>query len=134
MPYNKRGGATSPDSMGTSLTVFVKDASVAAPINKGDLLLHDVTAGAYGMKKAVDGDVFDAVAKHGLISGPEEPLGVHLVQGNSRVNKFKYTGTAPTLGQSVVASGVNTVKATATANKTRVVAVDSALMIVEVLI
>lgn len=134
MPYNKRGGASSPDIMGTSLTVFVKDATKVAPINKGDLLLHDATAGAYGMKKAVDGDVFDAVAKHGLVEGPEEPLGVHLVMGNSRVNRMKYTGTAPTLGQSVVASGVGTVKATATANKTRVVAVDTALQIVEVLI
>ncbi|WP_248498714.1 hypothetical protein, partial [Staphylococcus aureus] len=111
-----------------------KDATKAAPINKGDLLLHDATAGAYGMKKAVDGDVFDAVSKQGLIEGPEEPCAVHLVAGNSRINKMKYTGTAPTLGQSVVASGVGTVKATATANKTRVVAVDTALQIVEVLI
>lgn len=134
MPFNKRGGATSPDDMGTSLTIYVKDATVAAPIKKGDLLVFDATAGAYGYRKAVDGDVIGAVAKHGLVSGPEEPLGAHLIVGNSRVNKMKYTGTAPTIGQSVVASGVDTVKATATANATKVMAVDSALGIVEVLI
>ena len=134
MPFNKRGGASSPDIMGTSLTVYVKDATVAAPIKKGDLLVFDATAGAHGVRKAVDGDVIDAVSKHGLVEGPEDPCGVHLVQGRSRINKMKYTGTAPTIGQSVVASGLGTVKATATANKTRVMAVDTALQIVEVLI
>lgn len=134
MPYNKRGGASSPDNMGTSLTIYVKDATVAAPISRGDLLVKDATAGAYGYRKAVDGDVIGAVAKHGLVTGPEDPLGAHIVVGNSRVNRMKYTGTAPTLGQSVVASGLGTVKATATPNKTEVVLVDSALQIVEVLI
>lgn len=134
MPYNKRGGAKSPDDMGTSLTLFVKDATVIAPIKQGDLLLFDATAGAYGAKKAVDGDVFDAVAKHGNVEGPEEPCGVHIVHGRSRVNKFKYTGTAPTLGASVVASGLSTVKATATPNNTKVMLVDTVNQIVEVLI
>lgn len=134
MPYNKRGGAKSPDDMGTSLTLFVKDATVANPIKAGDLLVFDATAGAFGAKKAVDGDVIDAVSKHGLVEGPEDPCGVHLIVGKTRVNKFKYTGTAPTLGASVVASGLSTVKATATPNNTRVMLVDTANSIVEVLI
>lgn len=135
MAYNKRGGAKSPDDMGTSLTLYVKDATKVAPIKAGDLLVFDATAGnSHGAKKAVDGDVIDAVSKHGLVEGPEDPCGVHLVVGRSRINKFKYTGTAPALGVSVVASGIDTVKATATPNNTRVMLVDTANSIVEVLI
>lgn len=133
MPYNQRGNAHSPDDMGTSLTLYVKDATVANPIKAGDLLVFDATAGAGGVKKAVDGDVFDAVAKHGLVEGPEDPCGAHIVSDRSRVNKMKYTGTAPALYTSVVASGLSTVKATATPNKTLVIGVDTATSTVEVL-
>jgi hypothetical protein len=134
MGYNNRIGSASPDHAGLAVTVFVKGISEASPVKKGDLFVQDPTHGDYGVKRCVDGDVPMFVAKAGGIVDPLHPVGAYLIGGKSRINKMKYTGTAPTLGASIVASGADTVKATATPNATVVLKVDTVLQVVEVLI
>lgn len=134
MPYNLRAGGNSPDHAGLSITVFVKAITEADPVLAGDLFIQDPTHGDYGVKRCVDGDIPLFVAKHGGVVSPSVPVGVFLFGTQSRVHKLKYSGTAPTLGQSVVASGARTVKATGTANSTKVLKVDTVKQIVEVLI
>lgn len=134
MAYNNRIGGNSPDHRGLSVTIFVKAASVASPVNKGDLFVLDATNGDYGAKRAVDGDIPLYVAKHGGVVSPDRPVGAFLIGGKQRIHQLPYTGTAPTLGASVVASGASTVKATATPNATLVLKVDTVRQIVEVLI
>ncbi|MFP3472477.1 hypothetical protein R0J90_20700, partial [Micrococcus sp. SIMBA_144] len=57
----------------------------------------------YGAAVAGAGEAPDMIAKH-PVSDPNTPLGVW-VFGYSRVNKVRYTGTAPALGGSVVSDG-----------------------------
>lgn len=130
-----RVGGPVPDSYGLSLTVKVPIASEANPIDTGDLLVWDAT-GANTMIPAPDGALPQGRAKH-PVSDPFTPLGVH-VFGTSptRVEQIPYTGAAPALGASVVANGTGGVRAlgASPANHTRVLFVDTARKIVEILI
>lgn len=130
-----RVGGPIPDSYGLSLSVKCPTASEANPIDSGDLLLWDAT-GAYQMIPATDGAVPQGRAKH-PVSDPFTPLGVH-VFGTSptRVEQIPYTGAAPIIGASVVANGAGGVRALGveTVNHTRVLFVDTARLIVEILI
>lgn len=130
-----RVGGPIPDSYGLSLTVKCPTASEANPIDTGDLLVWSGTS-AYSMVPAADGAVPAGRAKH-PVSDPFTPLGVH-VFGTSptRVEQISYTGAAPALGASVVANGTGGVRALGAeaANHTRVLFVDTARSLVEVLI
>lgn len=119
------------DSYGLSMSVYVSNATAGAPVLQGAPLKFADTA-PYTMVKCVAGDIPQARAKHN-VSSATEPLGVH-VFGFSRVNSFTYTGTAPTIGDSIEANGTGGVRAAAEANGTLVMYVDTAKSIVEVLL
>ena len=126
-----RIGGPIPDSYGLSLTVKVPTASEANPVETGTPLSWSATA-AYSAIPTADGAVPDMVAKHPVSDG-FTPLGVHVFRA-SRIGIFEYTGTAPALGASIVANGTGGVRdAGATPNETRVLYVDTARSIVEVL-
>ncbi|USK72673.1 hypothetical protein [Peribacillus asahii] len=126
-----RVGGQSPDSYGLSVTVTVPAATAGAPVKTNEPLKWG--AGAYEAVKAVADDVIALVAKHPVEDGLT-PLGAWVAGGNSRVHVFTYSGTAPTVGGSVVADGLGGVKSTVTANSTRVLYVNTARQQVEVLI
>lgn len=131
-----RVGGPIPDSYGLSLSVKCPTASEANPIESGDLLVWDDTS-AYGAIPAPAGALPDMRAKH-PVSDPFTPLGVH-VFGASRVEQFTYTGAAPAIGAAVASdgaggvTGVDGAGAAIAANGTRVLFVDTARSIVEVL-
>ncbi|MGM9926027.1 MAG: hypothetical protein ACI35R_17415 [Bacillus sp. (in: firmicutes)] len=133
-----RVGGPIPDSYGLSLTVKCPTASEANPINTGDLLSWDGTT-AYGVIKTPSGQVPDARAKHNVVD-PYTPLGAHVFNA-SRVEVFTYSGAAPAIGASVVSDGKGGVMAMGapaegapTGNGTRVLFVDTAKKVVEVLL
>ena len=134
MGYNNRIGGNSPDHRGLSVSIFVKGITPASPVEVGDLFVQDPTHGDYGVKRCVDGDVIEFVAKAGGVVDPERAVGAFVVGTKSRIHQMKYTGTAPALGSSIVAGGAKLVKATATPNATKVLKVDTVNSIVEVLI
>lgn len=125
-----RVGGPIPDSYGLSLTVKVPTASEANPVDTGTPLSWS-TAQAYAAIPAAAGAVPDMVAKH-PVSDPFTPLGVHVFRA-SRIAIFEYTGAAPALGGSIEANGTGGVRTAAAANGTRVLFVDTAKTIVEVL-
>ena len=126
-----RIGGPIPDSYGLSLTVKVPTASETNPIETGTPLSWSATT-AYAAIPTPSGSLPDMKAKH-PVSDPFTPLGVHVFNA-SRVEVFPYTGAAPALGSSIVADGTGGVMTTATANATRVLYVDTARSIVEVLL
>lgn len=125
-----RIGGPIPDSYGLSLTVKVPTATAANPVETGTPLSWSATA-AYAAIPTANGNVPDMVAKHPVSDG-FTPLGVH-VYGASRIAIFPYTGAAPALGGSIVANGTGGVITAGTGNGTRVLFVDTARKIVEVL-
>jgi hypothetical protein len=124
-----RVGGVVPDSYGLSLTVTVPAASLANPVNTDELLVF-ATTGPYQAAKAPAGAGVVLKAKH-PVKDALEPLGVH-VYGYSRVDKFTYSGTAPTIGASVESAGDGTVRTAAAANGSFVLYVDTARSYVEV--
>ena len=126
-----RVGGQSPDSYGLSVTVTVPAATKAAPVAVNQPLVWGTTANS-AVKAAADA-VFDLVAKH-PVDDALTPLGCWVAGSKARVHVFAYTGTAPTVGGSIVADGLGGVKATATANYSRVLFVDTTRKYVEVLI
>ncbi|MBO0962348.1 hypothetical protein J1P26_21835 [Neobacillus sp. MM2021_6] len=126
---NKRGGIV-PDNYGLSLTVFVQDATVAAPV-KGGAPLKLANTGAYHAVKCADGDAIQLIAKH-TVTNPDAPLGVH-VYGFSRNDEIPYTG-AIAVGDPVVANGAGGVKKAGAANGTFVALVNDSKKTVEVLL
>lgn len=125
-----------PDAYGLSITVYAPTASEANPIETGEVLKF-VDSASNSVAPAGDGDAIQAVAKH-RVTDPLEPLGVH-VYGFSRIQTFKFSGAAPTLGAGVVADGKGGVKVLAAEpegavipNGTRVLYVDSGLGVVDV--
>lgn len=127
--YGARPGGVSPHSFGLQVTVLVPTATEATPINSGDSLKF-ATTGAYHAAPCADGDKIQLMALHPVKDG-KTPLGCQLY-GFSRVDKFAYTGTAPVVGDSIVAAGKGAVKTATEANGTIVLFVDTARKIVEV--
>lgn len=125
-----RVGGPIPDSYGLSLTVKVPTASEANPVPAGAPLTWSTTA-AYSAVLAAAGAVPAMVAKH-TVTDPFTPLGVHVFNA-SRVAIFKYSGAAPAIGAAVETDGTGGVRTAAAANGTRVLFVDTAHTIVEVL-
>lgn len=124
-----RVGGVVPDNYGLSLTVVVPTASAGNPVEQGDQLSF-ATTGAYHAAKAAAGAAVTLRAKH-RVEDATTPLGVH-VYGYSRVDKFRYSGTAPAIGASIESAGDGTVRAAAAGNGSFVLYVDSANGTVEV--
>lgn len=124
-----RVGGVVPDSYGLSLTVTVPSASDANQVEAGDSLRF-VTTGPYHAAKTVAGETIQLVAKHPVSDGLT-PLGVY-VYGFSRVDRFKYSGTAPAIGASIESAGDGLVRAAAAANGSYVLYVDATRNYVEV--
>lgn len=125
-----RVGGVTPDDYGLSLTVTVPTASADNPIRQGDTLRFAAT-GPYHAAPTADGEEIQLVAKHPVYD-PLSPLGVH-VYGFSRVDRYRYTGTAPAIGASIVAAGKNSVREAAAGTGTGyVLFVDTARGMVEV--
>lgn len=102
-----RAGGQVPDSYGLSTTVYCPTASETSKVKANDVLTL-ATTGPNHVAPATDGGSIDAIAKHD-VSDPFEPLGVWLLR-YSRVHKFYYTGTAPVIGNEIVADGNGTVR------------------------
>ena len=124
-----RVGGQVPDSYGLSLTVTCPTASETNPVEADDILTFAST-GPYHVAPADAGDPIQVIAKH-PVTDPFTPLGV-CVLGYSRVQKMKYTGTAPTIGSSVEADRTGGVRTAATAGNNLVLYVDTARSYVEV--
>lgn len=116
-----RVGGVVPDSYGLSLTVTVPTASEENPVEADDLLVF-ATTGPYHARKATTGEAIVLKAKHPVRDGLT-PLGVH-VYGYSRVDRFTYTGTAPTIGISIESAGNDTVQVAPEGNGSFVLYVD----------
>jgi hypothetical protein len=124
-----RVGGVVPDDYGLSLTVLVPTASETNPVEQGDILSFATTGPYHAAKTAAAGAV-QLRAKHTVTDGTT-PLGVH-VYGFSRVDKFRYSGTAPAIGASIESAGDGTVRTAAAANGSFVLYVDTANGTVEV--
>lgn len=124
-----RVGGVVPDDYGLSLTVIVPTASASNRIEQGDQLSF-ATSGAYHAARAAAGGAVQLRAKHPVEDGVT-PLGVH-VYGFSRVDKFRYSGTAPAIGASIESAGDGTVRAAAAGNGSFVLFVDATNGTVEV--
>lgn len=103
-----RAGGQVPDSYGLSTTVYCPVASEANPVKANDVLTF-ATTGPNHVAPATDGAEIQAIAKHD-VTDAFTPLGIWVL-GYSRVHKFTYTGTAPVIGQAIVADGNGTVRA-----------------------
>jgi hypothetical protein len=129
-----RVGGQVPDSYGLSYTVNVPTASATNPVEADDLLVWS-TAGPHSAAPAAAGDPVQLIAKH-PVTDPLEPLGVWVI-GFSRIQKMRFSGTAPAIGASVAADGAGGVTASVGGvavadNGTRVLYVDAARGYVEV--
>jgi hypothetical protein len=127
-----RLNTTLPDSYGLSLTVWCPTASEANPIDTGDILSWSATEG-YGAVPAVAGDPIQIRVKEPC-TDPLTPVGAH-IYGFSRVERLPFlAGAAPALGASVEADGAGNVRTAVAPNGTRVVYVDTAAGLVDVLL
>jgi hypothetical protein len=125
-----RVGGVTPHSYGLQISVLVPSATATEPVNEGDLLKF-ITTAPYSAAPCVDGDSVQLKAIHGGVKDANTPVGCHLY-GFSRVDKFKFTGIAPAIGDSIVVAGKGIVKTAASANGTFVLFVDASRQIVEV--
>lgn len=133
-----RVGGQSPDAYGLSLTVKVPSASATSPVETNTPLIW--ASGSYNAAVAPAGSAFDMVAKH-PVEDATTPLGVWLASGGARIQVMRYSGTAPTVGGSVVADGLGGVTTAGVdgggapiSNNTRVLYVDTVRSYCEVLI
>lgn len=131
-----RVGGQSPDAYGLSITVNVPSATAQEPIKANYPLVWDDTA-PFSAAIAPAGSGFDLIAKH-TVEDALTPLGAWVTPGNSRVQQLTFTGTAPTVGGSVVSDGNGNVRGADTAGGEtgtgRVLYVDTARNYAEVLV
>lgn len=122
-------GGPSPDEYGFKLTMYAPAATEAAPIEEGQPLVYG--PGPYEVAPAPAGTA-DLIAK-GYASDGRTPVAA-LVIGTGRVDTLAYTGAAPTIGASMESDGAGAWRVAAAANGTRVLYVDTARGVVDLLV
>ena len=141
---NEYGGELSDVKYGLELSVEVPTGtSATAPVNMGDLFKIGGTAADGSHYKAVPlagaNDLLTSIvirAKHSVNRDDQPDLGVKVLGHYSKVLRLPYvTGAAPTLGQSIAASGTNVRRVAGKAfdGTSYVLKVDTVNLIVEVL-